>query len=199
MNFDYEPGGDDQELMKIWQRNLVAADMDYAQIVQDMSSKMKKFDRTIWWRNFSEYAAGGLLIAFFSWRLFDSALRLLSVAGIFAVGFVMTYLWWSHRQATPLDPAADALSYRAALLDRYDRQIRLLSGVKYWYVLPLYSWTLLSIVMTVPPQNVKRRIGAGLVSTALCAFVVWLNEVRAVKKLRVERMRAEALLEEGKD
>ena len=199
MKFDYEPSGDDQELIRVWQQNLPPAAIDPAQIIQEISSRMTKFDRTVWWRNFREYAAGGILIAFFSWRLLNSAARLLPLAGIVAVSFVMIYLWWSHRQITPVDPTADARSYRAALLERYDRQIRLLSGVKYWYVLPLYSWILLSIMMTVPTQNVRRRVVAILIETAFAGFVVWLNEVHAVKKLKVKRMQVEELLAEGKD
>ena len=104
----------------------------------------------------------------------------------------------SHRQTPPLDPAADARSYRAALLNRYDRQIRLLSGVKYWYVLPLYSWILLSIMTTIPAHDAKRRIVAGIIPTAFSLFVIWLNEIYAVKKLRLKRMQVEELLDEGK-
>ena len=199
MKFDYEPNDDDRELIGIWQQNLSPAGIEPTRIIQEISSRMTKFDRTIWWRNFREYAAGGILIAFFSWRLLDSAMRLLSLAGIVAVGFVMSYLWWSHRQITPVDPTADVRSYRAALLERYDRQIRLLSGVKYWYVLPLYSWILLSIMTTTPTQNVRRRVVASLIATAFAVFVVWLNEVHAVNKLRVKRMQVEELLAEGKD
>ena len=176
MKLDEEPSGEEQDLMKIWQNSLLPERMDSVQIVQEISSRLNKLDRTIWWRNFREFAACGVSIAFFSWRLFAPTLRLLSAAGLAAAGLVMIYLWWSHRQLTPLDPAADAASYRAALLDRYDRQIRVLSGVKYWYVLPLYLWMLLSIMMTVPSQQIERRMGAALLVTAFSVFVVWLNE-----------------------
>jgi hypothetical protein len=199
MKFDQEPRGEEEELMKMWQDNLLPGRLDAAQMVREIAGRVKTFDRTIWWRNLREYAAGAILIAFFSWRSFDPASRLIAVAGIVAVGFVMTYLWRSHRQITPLDPSADAMSYRAALMDRYDRQIRLLSGVKYWYVLPLYLWMLLSIMMTVPSQKIGRRMGAGLVVTAFSIFIIWLNEGYAVRKLRVKRKQAEALLDEGKE
>ena len=198
MNLDYEPSGEDQELIKIWQQSLSPAGIDSAHFVQEFSGRMRKFDRKVWWRNFREYAVGALLIAYFSWQLSASRMRLLPIAGIAAVGFVMAYLWWSHRQTPPLDPAADARSYRAALLNRYDRQIRLLSGVKYWYVLPLYSWMLLSIMTTIPAHDAKRRIVAGIIPTAFSLFVIWLNEIYAVKKLRLKRMQVEELLDEGK-
>jgi uncharacterized membrane protein YhaH (DUF805 family) len=83
-------------------------------------------------------------------------------------------------------------------MNRYDRQIHLLSRVKYWYVLPLYLWMVLNIVVTIPAQQAKRRIVAGLTVTAFSLFVVWLNEAYAVRKLKDKRRKAETLLAEGK-
>jgi hypothetical protein len=40
MNFDYEPSGDDQELIRIWQQNLPPAGIDPVQIVQEMSCRI---------------------------------------------------------------------------------------------------------------------------------------------------------------
>jgi hypothetical protein len=58
---------------------------------------------------------------------------------------------------------------------------------------------LLSIAMTVPPQETGRQIRSGLFVTVFSIFVVWLNEGYAVRKLRDKRKKAEALLEEGKE
>ncbi|MDZ4797439.1 MAG: hypothetical protein SGI92_04710 [Bryobacteraceae bacterium] len=64
----------------------------------------------------------------------------------------MAYLWRSNRKTQqPLDPALDVRSYQAALIQRYDAQIRLLSNVKYWYVLPLFGWMAL-VGLTVPSK-----------------------------------------------
>jgi hypothetical protein len=49
----------------------------------------------------------------------------------------MGYLWWKHRGHLPLDPAADAIAYKAALLTRGDGQIDLLRSVTNWSLLPL--------------------------------------------------------------
>ena len=198
MKFDDEPGDPDQELRSLWQKTLPGG-MDAAQVAREIASKVEKFDRRIRWRNLREYAAGAILIAYFSFKLRDPSLRLTAAAGIAVVVFVMAYLWRSHRQLLPLDPAADARAYQAALLARYDRQIRLLSRVKYWYVLPLYLWMLLNILITVPSQQTARRIRAVLVVTALSASVAWLNEGWAAKKLKEKRKKAEALLEEEKN
>ncbi len=199
MKSDQEPGSEEQELMKLWRQELLPGHVDPAQIAREVAAKVKQFDRGIWWRNFREYAVGLILIVFFSWRSFDPASRIVSLAGIVAVLFVTAYMWRSHRNTTPLDPAADGASYRAALINRYDHQIRLLSKVKYWYVLPLYLWMLLSVLMYSPPHDVGRRWRGILVVTAFSLFVVWLNEGPGVRKLKAKRKQAEAFFEEGKD
>ncbi len=185
--------------MQLWQETMLPGQIDAARIAREMAGRVEKFDRTIWWRNLREYAAGAILIVYFSWLSLNPASRLVALAGIVAVGFVMIYLRWSHRQTPPLDPSADGKSYQAALLDRYDRQIRLLRRVKYWYVLPIYLWMLLSIMTSVPSGQTGRRIKSLLFVTAFSIFVVWLNEGYAVSKLRDNRKKAETLLEEGRE
>src|SRR5262249_43327825 len=154
------------------------------------------FDRKIFWRNMREYVAGGALIAWFLWLLRYPGQRHLPVAGLVAVGFVMIYLWRSQRKKQPLDPSADVRSYQTALLERYDRQIELLRRVKYWYVAPLYAWMML-VLFTTPAPNVG-RVPYFIVFTAFAAFVIWLNEGYAVRKLRKVRQDAESLIG-GKD
>jgi hypothetical protein len=84
-------------------------------------------------------------------------------------------------------------SYQAALLDRYDHQIRLLRRVKYWYVLPIYLWMLL-VIVTVPGRFPGGRITYFAIATLLAAFIVWLNEGYGVRKLRAARREAESLV-----
>ena len=159
MNFDQDLQHQDDELMKLWQGNALPGRMDARQLADGIANKVGKFDRMIWWRNLREYSVGAVLIGIFLWRAFNPATRFIALAGIVAVGFVMFYLWRSHRQTPPpLDPAADGLAYQAALLRRYDHQIRLLSAVKYWYVLPLYLWMLLKIFVTIPSKETGERI-----------------------------------------
>jgi hypothetical protein len=131
MKFDEQPSDQEQELMRMWQETVLPGPMDEARMVREMARRVEKFDRRIWWRNLREYAVGAMLIAFFSWKSFNPASRVISVAGIVAVGFVMIYLWRSHRRTPSLDPSADGKSYQTALLDRYDFEIRLLRGVRY--------------------------------------------------------------------
>jgi hypothetical protein len=108
---------------------------------------------------------------------------------------VMAYLWWQHRGLKALDPSAEARVYRKALIEHYDLQIRLLSRVKYWYLLPLYVPMVWQTV-----EMWRRRPAMALVSlaaaTAVFVFIGWLNEIRAVRKLKAARAKVEAMSEE---
>jgi hypothetical protein len=185
----------DKELMTMWQESLPPGPIDGQQLAKTIAEKVKRFDRKILWRNLREYVAGGGLMVWFLWMARNPGQRFLAVAGLVAVSFVMIYLWRSQCKKQVLDPSADAQSYRAALLDRYDREIALLRRVKYWYVAPLYAWMLL-VLFTVPlPLIAKLPYFAGF--TAFSAFVVWLNESFGVRKIRKARQDAELLLGEN--
>lgn len=175
----------------MWQESSLPAPFDSAGLAREIAEQAAHFDRKIFWRNFREYAASGIFAAMMLFNLPYPERRILAITGIAAVAFVSFYLWRSHRRKLDPDPGADARSYQAALLARFDRQIRLLQRVKYWYVLPLYAWILLAIVSSRPSAaRIPTLIGA----TALAGFIVWLNERYAVRKLLEQRERAEALL-----
>ncbi len=195
MKFDQGPNDQEKELIRMWQESSLPEPIDAGQLARKIAARVERFDRKILWRNLREYAAGAVLIVWFLWQSLDPVRRPLAMAGLVAVGFVMIYLWRSHRRTPPLDAAADVRSYHAALLDRYDRQIRLLRRVKYWYVLPLYLWMLL-VIVRVPSRFPGGRISYFLVVTLFAAFIVWLNEGYGVRKLRAARKNAEALLQE---
>jgi hypothetical protein len=85
-----------------------------------------------------------------------------------------------------------------ALLARYDIQIRLLSQVKYWYVLPIYAWMVL-VLTQVTSRTPWWRPAYFVLATLFSAFVIWLNECYGVRKLRAEREKAEALIQEARE
>jgi hypothetical protein len=195
MNSDQGPIDQEKEIIRMWQESSLPGRVDAGELARKIAARVESFDRRIAWRNLLEYAAGFVLIGWFLWQSFNPVMRPLAIAGIVAVGFVMVYLWRSHRNTSPLDPAADIKSYHAALLDRYDRQIGLLRRVKYWYVLPLYSWMVLVTVL-VPSRFPGGRVTHFLANTLLAVFIVWLNEGYGVRKLRAARKEAESLIQE---
>jgi uncharacterized membrane protein YbaN (DUF454 family) len=181
-----------KELIRMWQESTLPGPFDPSKLAREISGQVRTFDRRIFWRNFREYAAGFLFMGFMLLNVVHPERRLIGFSGIAAVAFVMIYMWRSHRSTPQLDTTADARSYQAALLARYDRQIRLLRNVKYWYVLPLYAWMVLTVFLTRAPGA---RMTYLAVMTAFAAFIVWLNEGYAVRKLREQRKKTESMLQ----
>jgi uncharacterized membrane protein YbaN (DUF454 family) len=187
---------EEKELRNMWQANTMGGSMDSSQLAREIAGKVNQFDRRVLWRNMREYAACVVLFIWFGFQVFDPGRRTVAIAGFAAVGFVMAYIWWQHRRTRPLDPAADARTYYSALLKRYDDQIKLLGRVKYWYVLPLYAWTMFTLLRVRPLSLSLGSIGVFAIVTAFFGFVIWLNESYGVRKLKAARKEAESLLEE---
>lgn len=111
------------------------------------------------------------------------------------MGFVLLYLWWKHRGLQPLDPASDVAAYKAALITRYDDQIRLLRHVPYWYLLPL----------CIPPLWIASQLWRKSPAAAIVVLMVvlagyigigWLNVVAGVRMLRAAREKVESMFAE---
>ncbi len=182
------------ELMDLWQESAMPAP-DRAEIARLAGrAAMSRFDRTIRSRNLREYGAGFGVIAFFGWQLAHGRFVELDVAAIAAVLFVLGFLWNHHRHIAPLDPSTCASDYQAAMLSRIDSQIRLLSSIRYWYLLPFY----VPIVWVTVIASRRSLIVAGLfflLATLLYAVIAWLNEKVGVQHLIRQRTRIEALFE----
>lgn len=189
MNDHFEEKED--ELMSCWQDS-VPHGPDPVEMARSMAAMVAQFDRKIFWRNFREYAAGIVLLCVGGYGAWHGEIKgMIMVAG---VGFVMAYLWWQHRHQQPLDPGTDAQAYRQAMLHRYDQQIRLLSSVKYWYLLPLYLPVVWQAVETWQHSRVA-AVGLLVFVTAIFGFLAWLNETLAVRKLKQARAEVESMLE----
>jgi hypothetical protein len=177
----------DKELIQMWQENTFPSSGSPPDLSHQLSGMVKKFDQWIRWRNIIEYSAGVVVLIR---SVFDiaSGERLLfaPLTGIAAVIFVMTYMWKQHRIIQRLDPVANVTTYRAALLERLDRQIRLLHSVRYWYVLP--CWIFFVTVLASGILQGRRFVPLMmefLTVTALCVVVIWLNERVGLERQRV--------------
>jgi hypothetical protein len=189
---DLQDKGQEEELVHCWQE-YGAAGPDPAQLIKELSAKVTRFDRTIFWRNFLEYAAGLILVVWAGYYALKGHKPSMAIG--LGVVFVMAYLWWQHRNLKPLDPSASVRVYRKVLLERFDDQIRLLSRVKYWYLLPLY----LPIVWLSVERWPRYRWGAVIsliIVTAAFAFVGWLNEKCAVRNLEEARANVKAMFKD---
>jgi len=188
---DRRPASEDDELLRLWQRNTVGG-MDSERLARTLMAQTWRFDNKIFRRNLREYAAGIALMVVFAGQMVFSDDFIGGAIGFGCVGFVMAYIWWTHRDPEPLDPAADLAAYRAALLKRFDDQIRLLRTVPYWYLLPLLGpcfWQAIRLW-----ERIRWRVLVPLaVLLAFFAFIGWLNVGPGVRMLRAARAKVEAM------
>jgi hypothetical protein len=187
----------DDELTLLWQQGTSGEPKPEEVARLSGRASIARFDRVIFWRNSREYISGLMMLPVLLWLVVTNGIgRAYGITALAGVAFVMAYLWFKHWKFKPLDASADARAYQSAMLERIDKQIRLLSSVRYWYLLPLYlpglwvfggSWT-------------KNGPVAALLFfafyTAVFVFIGWLNESWGVRNLRAARAKIEALYED---
>lgn len=183
------------ELILLWQEG-TAAEPDPQEISRLAGrAAMRRFDQSVFWRNFLEYAAGLALFAVFGWNLLIGRSAVFSLVAMVCVVLVLAVLWWQHRALTPLDRAADARAYHAALLARIDKQIRLLESYRFWYLMPLSIPLFWGVLESMSGDSFA--IGRDLMLLiALFAGTALLNERWGIRRLREERAMIEAIYEE---
>ena len=181
----------DEEWTHMWQDHM-ANEENPERVARTIMARVWRFDQTLFWRNAREYAAGIVLLVVFLGQLVMGDDRIGALVGIGSVGFVMGYLWWKHRGLQPLDPAANVIAYKAALLARVDDQIRLLRSITYWYLLPL---SLPSLWQAVYVWNRSPWAAAASLAVvgALFVFLRWLNVTAGVNTLLATRANVESM------
>ena len=179
----------DDELILLWQQS-ASAKPDPAEIARLAgAASIKRFDRAVFWRNSLQYIAGLALCPVFIWQILTrpSIGTVWNLMALVCVGFVLLYIREQHREIKPLDPSADARSYQAAMLERIDREIRLIDSSRYWYLGPLclpVFWGLLN-----------GRPGVFLI-VGIYAGAGWFIERWGVRRLTAERETIEGLYED---
>jgi uncharacterized membrane protein YfcA len=183
------------DLVRLWRESLMPSPDPERLANQLARLALRRFDRVVSWRNVREYAAALAVVGFAAWRFVAGDDPLQAGAIVFGAAFVAAYLWSQHRRLPRLDPTATARDYQAALLARIDRQIALLGGVRYWYLLPLSVPVLIQVAHA---WQAHQRVAAVLmlvVVTALYAGLAYVNERLAVNHLNEERARVASLYE----
>jgi hypothetical protein len=175
----------EDEWMQLWQTH-TAGSPDAERHARVMLTQVWRFDHKIFWRNFREYAAGLILMVIYAGQMISGKEARTGAIGFVCVGFVMAYLWWTHRRLVPLDPTADIATYRAAMLKRYDDQIRLLRTMPYWYLAPLFVPALSVAASTWHRSRGPTLLFVAIV-VALYVLIGWLNVRVGVRMLRAAR------------
>jgi hypothetical protein len=181
----------DEEWTRMWQGRM-ASQEDSERVARTIMAQVWRFDQTLFWRNAREYAAGIVLLVVFVGQLVIGDDRVGALLGIGSVGFVIGYLWYKHRGLQPLDPAADAIAYKTALLARVDDQIRLLRSVTYWYLLPLSLPSLWQAMHVWDKSPWAAALSLAVVG-ALFGFLRWLNVTAGVGALLATRANVESM------
>ena len=192
------------ELRDLWcsQPDEVSAKKE--ELVELVQNKTMQFDRRIFRRNLRECLAAVAVTALFTWAAFhalnalqQTGLLIVAASGLCIIFFLLRY----GRASAPVDPDQDMSVYRRALVERYDQQIELLKSVKYWYLLPPWIGLVLN---TAGLMLSHAHVGSPLwpdfiapaIYSAIFAFVWWLNEGPTVARLRAERARVLALVDD---
>ncbi len=191
MSHPSNPVADD--LVRLWRESLLPSPDPERLASQLARLALGRFDRRVSWRNVREYAAALAVVGFGVWRFMAGDDRVQAGAIVGAAAFVAAYLWLQHRRLPRLDPAATARDYQAALLARIDRQIALLGGVRYWYLLPLYLPVLVQVARAWQAQQRAAAVLMLVLVTALYAGLAYVNERLAVSYLKDERARVASL------
>jgi hypothetical protein len=189
------------ELRELWCGQPIVMAANKEELVELVQKKTRQFDRMIFRRNLRECAASLVVTAMFTFiaahttdPLQRAGYIIVAASGLWIIFFLIRY----GRSSAPANPDQALDAYRHALVERYDRQIRLLGSVKYWYLLPMWIGLLIASTGTLLNASRQRPIGwydffAPAIYTAVFAFVWWLNESYGVRRLSSERARVLAL------
>ena len=179
------------ELRHLWNCDSGGVRCDTPELLRQLERTTRGFDRTIHFRDLREIAGGVLVGVIFLWLAIHDRTPLeraahlwLAACGVWIVYYVRRYAKISRKPA----PEQTLLTYQRELLERYDRQSRLLKNAKYWYILPLWAGLLFSAVAVLERTGSLAIFGLMVVWVTLVnAAVWWLNEVIGVRYLQNKR------------
>ena len=179
------------ELRHLWNLDSGTGRCGTPELLRDIEQAAFRFDRTIRFRDLREAAGGLIVTAIFVWLavhdrtwLERTAHGWLAACGVWIVFYIRRYSKIAQR---PI-PEQTLFRFQQELLDRYDRQIRLLKSAKYWYILPFWAGLLCSAAAGLVRTGDVLPFGlVALCVTALNAALWWLNEGIGVAYLQNKR------------
>jgi hypothetical protein len=195
MNSHESPG---DELQTVWRQN-PAGKEDLAMTIRLVQEKGRSFQDVVREQNRGEYLlalALGPLTALAAWKanaaIFQIGYLILTVTVV--AGCVVTWLY--HRKERSLaDTGASVREFHRQLLEVYDRRVRFLKSVKFWYAIPLLSGA--SMVLFPLWTRSGGPWALWMPVTLMVLVWVWMwrfNDVRRVGQVRRKRLEVEELL-----
>ena len=188
----------DLELKQLWQSQALpprASAVD-AGVVEKMQKRMKRFDRTLFWRDARELAACGVVAIWFGRNLTPAhsvTTQLGAVVVILSCLFIVWRLMAARRGQRSFPERDSVAEFLTAELAKVSRQIRLLQSVLWWYILPLYVGVALIFFGGAAGFGDKAAIVVVLVLTG--GFLHGINQYAVRKSLLPLKRELEATLQ----
>jgi hypothetical protein len=189
------------ELRQLWQSDINEA-MNQRDLLHELERRRRNFDGANRRRNLIDSVSMLVVIVVYLWLAVGERTTFERVADLCLAACAVWVIFYMRRNAKlSRKPAPEQTlgAYRQALVERYDRQIRLWKSAKYWFILPMWLAMLL--------YDVAYRVNGGknikfamvlMVVTVGYAFAWWLYEGRGVRCLERKRRELAALVgEEG--
>jgi len=170
------------ELSNLWQ-SIPPQPADLQALLREVERRASSFDRTIRRRDWRESIAGFAVAVLFTWLGLRARTPLGRVADFWLAAYglwVVFYLW---RNSGPGEAAPDGTlaEYRRRVIERYERQIRLLRQAKYWYILPLWIGGMLSAYAAfAQTRSFVLLITQASAFTATGLLLWWVNQAKGV-------------------
>jgi len=176
----------EQELKQLWQKQPVPepAPTSTNAMIEQMNQKMRKFNRTLLWRDARELIACVFIIVWFGLNLRHAHSTLTKVGDIVLVLsglFIGANLLAARRSNRAFRTPTSVRDFLGGELDRVNRQIKLLRTVLWWYLLPLFCGVSLFSI----GANLDLVIEIPVLSTYALTFgfVYWINGYAVRKTL----------------
>ena len=191
------------DLQRIWQEDHSQPEReDTSMIVRLVQEKQRSLLDLVRGQNLAEYilALGfAPLTALAAWKVAEPLIQLgyLILTATLLAGTIV--MWVSERRTrTTQQFDLNVRENQSLLLQSYDRRIRYLKSVKYWYAMPLFfgaSLVLVPIALRTLPGPWGILLPLGLILGAWVA--VWhMNDVRRVGDLQQRKNEVQKLLDE---
>lgn len=188
------------ELREIWTAEPGQERTDMNELLDQLKQRTHDFDRMIARCNLLMYPISGFLALVNLWiglRAEDPLAR--APRFWLAAFFIWTivFLWRYARASKKPAPEETLSAYRQALAEKYDRQIRLLRALKYWYILPL--WLGMMLVSAAYLRHMGKVTGLLMAAlfTAINAALWWFNEIKGVRSFQRRRQELIAMAKEN--
>ncbi|MEW6306865.1 MAG: serine hydrolase domain-containing protein [Verrucomicrobiota bacterium] len=181
----------DDALKELWraQRIESAPPLPDAAQLAGMNARLKRMDRTLFWRDCRENIAAVFVMAVFGlyFFLFPAPLARVGSAIVVLSGLVvMAYPFWRKRRVPKAVPEASLMQSLESELRKVEVEIALLRSVLWWYILP----GAVGVLVFVAGLNHSRAMPLSVFTLpftffiiALDACIYWINQLACDKRL----------------